>query len=165
MDETLSDRDVHGVLWVRGASEPGHGQPVFGKVNSLRQRRAMRKLLCQVCAGPADQTGDGLLWAVRDYRDDWPGWPNGMGVTEPPICLPCLRYSARACPALRRGHVVIRARHYGVAGVHGLRFRAGEAAPEPDGVAVVSFGHPDAAWTQASTLVRELLDCAVVDPP
>ncbi|HVK25344.1 MAG TPA: hypothetical protein VM677_28640 [Actinokineospora sp.] len=161
-DEGLGDRDANGVLWARVASEPGSGKPIFGKVNSLRQRRAMRKLLCQVCAGPADKTDDGVLWVVRDYRDDWPGWPNGMGVTEPPICLPCLRFSARACPALRRGYAAIRARRYAIAGIQGLRFHPG-TPPRPAEMTVVSFDHPDAAWTVASTLVRELLDCTPVD--
>ncbi|MGQ0841769.1 hypothetical protein [Actinokineospora sp.] len=98
-DETIGDRDRNGVLWTRMPSHPGHGTPEFGKVNSLRQRHAMRKLLCQVCAGPADLADDGVLWLLNDHRDDWPGWPNGMGVTEPPICLPCLRIAAYSTAA------------------------------------------------------------------
>jgi hypothetical protein len=65
-DESLVDRDSNGVLWFRMASRPGIGRPVFGKVHPLRQRRAMRRLLCQVCAGPADRTDDGVLWLMRD---------------------------------------------------------------------------------------------------
>jgi hypothetical protein len=94
-DETAADRDHNGILWWRTASRPGEGQPVFGLVHPDRQRRAMLRLLCQVCAGPADQTNDGVLWLLQDHRGDWPGWPNGMGVTEPPICHSCVRQSRR----------------------------------------------------------------------
>jgi hypothetical protein len=88
-DETLTDRDDHGVLWRRVPSRPGDGRPQFGQVHPLRQRRAMRRLLCQVCGHPADQSDLGTLWLVPDYRDDWPTWPEHMACTEPPICRPC----------------------------------------------------------------------------
>src|SRR5690349_16017407 len=65
-DEILSDRDRHGALWQRMPSRPGHGRPEFGKVHSGRQRRAMRNLLCQVCAGPADRDDRGTLWLLPD---------------------------------------------------------------------------------------------------
>jgi hypothetical protein len=107
-DETLADRDRHGVLWWRTPCRPGDGRPEFGKVHPLRQRRAMLRLLCQVCAGPADQSADGVLWLLKDHRGDWPSWPHGMGVTEPPICAPCVTTSSRLCPALRRGAVAVR---------------------------------------------------------
>lgn len=160
-DETLGDRDRNGVLWARTSSSPGRGRPEFGDVNSLRQRRAMRKLLCQVCAGPATQDDGGVLWVLKDHRGDWPGWPGRMGVTEPPICLPCLRYSTRACPALRRGHVTVHARRFEIAGVHGMRYRAGRQAPIAVGEALVPFGDPAARWVVASNLVRELLGCSL----
>src|SRR6266498_5703570 len=44
LDETLADRDEHGVLWYRTPSRPGHGEPLFAKVHPLRQRRTMRRL-------------------------------------------------------------------------------------------------------------------------
>lgn len=65
-DESFGDRDAHGVLWQRAAVRHGVGRPEFGKVHPLRQRRAMRQLLCQVCAGPADRNYDGVLWLLRD---------------------------------------------------------------------------------------------------
>src|SRR3989442_68826 len=74
-DEISADRDIHGVLWHRTYSRPRRGRPEFGNVHSLRQRRAMRRLLCQVCGGPADRTQDGVLWLLPDHREDWPGWP------------------------------------------------------------------------------------------
>jgi len=110
-DEHVMDRDQDGVLWARCPVRRGWGRPVFGEVHPLRQRRAMRRLLCQVCAGPADRTKDGVLWLLVDWRHDWPDWPNRMGVIEPPICVPCARLSVRVCPTLRRrGAVAVRAR-------------------------------------------------------
>ena len=89
-DELLDDRDDHGVLWQQTAARHGVGRPAFGEVHPWRQRRAMIELLCQVCAGPADRTRDGVLWLLRDYQGDWPGWPERMGSVEPP-CLRALR--------------------------------------------------------------------------
>lgn len=70
----------------------------------------------QVCAGPADRTDDGMLWLLTDHRTDWPGWPDRMGVNEPPVCLPCARLSVRLCPALRKGAALVRAGRYELAG-------------------------------------------------
>ncbi|WP_091450093.1 hypothetical protein [Actinokineospora iranica] len=159
----MGDRDRDGILWVRNPSYPGHGKAEFGKVNSLRQRRAMRRLLCQVCGGPADQDDNGVLWVLKDHRGDWPGWPNGMGVTEPPICLTCLRIAVRACPALRKGHAVIRARQYPIVGIAGAHYAPGTPFPQPMAHVVLAFDHPDIPWTLAANLVRELGDCAIVD--
>lgn len=116
-DEIVADRDTQGVLWQRTISRPGEGRPEFGKVHSLRQRRAMRRLLCQVCGHPADRTGNGMLWLLPDYRQDWDGWPEGMGNVEPPICRSCVSISVRLCPKLRReGGAVIRVREYPIVG-------------------------------------------------
>jgi hypothetical protein len=116
--ELAVDRDGHGVLWAQRPSRPGSGEPIYNRVHPLRQRRAMQKLLCQVCAGPADQNRQGTLWLLRDDRGDWPDWPEKMGNTHPPLCLRCARISVRACPWLKPGFVTVRA-HSTVAGVSG----------------------------------------------
>ncbi len=152
-DEGLGDRDGKDVLWMRTHSRPGHGRPVFGEVHTARQRRAMRVLLCQVCAGPADRTDDGVLWVLKDDREAWPGWPERMGVTEPPICLPCLRFSVNACPALRKGYVVVRVRDSTVSGIYGLRYRPGRPFPTPSEPVLLPFDAPTIRWTLASQLV------------
>lgn len=161
-DEVVADRDRRGVLWVRTPFCPGEGRPEFGRVHPVRQRRAMQRLLCQVCAGPADRTGDGVLWLLRDHRDDWPSWPEGMGVTEPPVCVPCVGLSVRLCPALRAGAVAVRVGVYPVAGVHGGLYRAGHGGPVPVRRAVVSFDDPAVRWVRAVSLVRRLGDCTIV---
>jgi len=157
-DESLADRDRHGVLWLRTLFRPGKGRPEFGRVHPMRQRRAMRRLLCQICGHPADRTKDGVLWLLRDFRDDWPSWPDGMGVTEPPICLSCVRLSMRLCPALRKGAALVSARSYRVAGVEGLLYgRDGRQLR-----ATVVFEDPDIHWVRAACLVRELQNCVVL---
>src|ERR1043165_6650830 len=55
-DETVTDRDRDGVLWIRITTSIGDGRPLYRQMHPFRQRRAMRKLLCQVCARPADHT-------------------------------------------------------------------------------------------------------------
>jgi hypothetical protein len=163
-DETFADRDSHGVLWTRCPSRPGHGRPLFGQVHPLRQRRAMRRLLCQVCGRPADHNTDGTLWILKDHRHDWPHWPNQMAVTEPPICQPCAHTSARHCPALRKVHVTIRVKTSTVAGVLGIHYRPGSPllAPQPTDD-TITYDDPAIRWVRATQLVRELHDSTLVD--
>jgi len=164
LDESLADRDDRGVLWYRTPSRPGNGQPLFAKVHPLRQRRAMRRLLCNVCAKPADRTEDGVLWLLRDYRDDWSGWPENMGAIEPPVCLPCVRLSSRMCPALRKGAVAVRVRQAPIAGVRGALYRSG-FGPVPEAVdeVTVAYEDPRVPWVRAINLVRELHGCTLVE--
>jgi hypothetical protein len=162
-DEVLGDRDEHGVLWTRIPSRPGNGRPRFGAIHSLRQRRAQRRLLCQVCGGPANHTADGTLWLLRDHRDDWPGWPNGMAATEPPICLPCAKIAGRVCPALRTGHVAVRVGSSRLAGVYGIRYEPGLEYPTSTLDIQVAFTDPTIRWIRASQLIRELHDCTIVE--
>jgi hypothetical protein len=164
LDETVADRDSKGVLWFRTEFRPGVGRPEFARVHPMRQRRAMRRLLCQVCAAPADRTEDGVLWLLRDFRQDWPTWPDGMGVTEPPICLPCLRLSMRACPALRKGAAVVRVRSYQLVGVDGAVYRPCGNDLVATEAATVAFGDPAIRWVRAASLVRQLRDCRIVPP-
>lgn len=161
-DENVSDRDRRGVLWLRCLSRPGEGRPQFGKVHPLRQRRAMLRLLCQVCGGPADRTEDGVLWLLPDHRDDWADWPNRMGVTEPPICLDCVELSVRLCPPLRRGAVAFRACRYPVAGVHGVLYSGG-SDPKPMEIDTVPMTSPQVRWIQAMSLARQLGDCQLIE--
>jgi hypothetical protein len=161
-DELLTDRDSRGVLWQRSAMRQRVGRPDFGRVHPLRQRRAMLRLLCQVCAGPADQTNDGVLWLLRDHRGDWEGWPEGMASVEPPVCMACVAVSSQLCPALRRGAVAVRVREFPIAGVRGALYRKGAFAPVAVEAVNLSYDDPAVRWTVASALVRELQDCSVV---
>jgi hypothetical protein len=162
-DETLMDRDERGVLWTRMAYRVGVGRPLFTKLHPLRQRRAMRRLLCQVCANPADQTEQGSLWLVP--RSDGHQWPEDTATIHPPLCLACARVSVEACPAMRVGYLAIRA-HSQVCGVTGVRFQPGRrsvALSIDDSDDVIDYRDPAIRWMQATQLARSLHRCTVVD--
>jgi hypothetical protein len=161
-DESVVDRDRDGVLWHRALSRPGQGRPDFGSTHPLRQRKAMRRLLCQVCAGPADRTDEGVLWLMRDHRGDWSGWPVGMANVEPPVCLQCARLSVRLCPALRRGVVAIRSRDSPIAGVRGALYQSVGVSLVVTGQAIVATEDPAIRWVRATNLVRQVRDCTIV---
>ncbi|ONI85995.1 hypothetical protein ALI144C_12180 [Actinosynnema sp. ALI-1.44] len=160
-DETLTDRDSRGNLWARTAYCPGQGKPDYGIVHPMRQRRAMRQLLCQVCGGPADRTEAGVLWLLQDHRQDWVGWPEAMAVTEPPICRACVPLSLKLCPALRKGAVTVRAQGYPLVGFHGQLHTGADLFPRAVGKAITTFESPTARWILATGLVRELRSCLV----
>ncbi len=155
--ELPGDRDAQGVLWASVAERHGVGRPEFARVHPGRQRRAMSELLCQVCAGPADRTSDGVLWLLRNFRHDW---PNGMASVEPPVCTRCAAISARRCPALQRGAVAIRAREFTIAGVQGTLYRPGSFGPVAVKCVRLAYGDPLASWVVATALIRELRDCS-----
>jgi hypothetical protein len=165
-DETISDRDPHGVLWQRVPARPTVGRPEFGNVHPGRQRRAMRNLLCQICADPADHDRLGTLWLLPDYpgyHQSWAGWPERMATPEPPVCRPCASIALRACPALRKGYVAIRVGHSIVGGVRGVVYQPGPLLPTPMDEALVAYDDPAIRWTVAAQLVRELFQCTIVD--
>jgi hypothetical protein len=160
-DETLIDRDARGVLWSRTVSKRGVGEPQYARVHSMRQRRAMRRLLCHVCAGPADQNEMGTLWLLHDHSDDWPNWPEGMGNTHPPLCLRCARIAVKSCPWLRSSFVAVRANST-VAGVHGELYKPGYLLPDFVKFVSVDFENPSIRWVRAGHLVRRLNNCTIV---
>jgi hypothetical protein len=165
-DETILDRDQWGVLWTRIPSRVGVGHPLFKELHTVRQRRAMRRLLCQVCAQPADRTEQGMLWLVPGGDvDDRSGWPRQMTTIYPPLCVACARISVRMCPALRVGAVAVRA-HSRVRGVNGVVFEPAGRYPGlsvTDRGEVIPYDGPEIAWVQAVLLVRSLYDAAIVD--
>jgi hypothetical protein len=167
LDETSEDRDEHGILWRRVQSSPGVGRPEFGNIHTARQRRAMHHLLCQICGGPADQAAEGTLWLLKDHRGDWPDWPHGMGVTEPPICLPCAQAASNTCPALRReGHVALRVTGCPISGITGALYQPGAVYPTAKitgHLVMRAFEDPAVRWIQAVHLVREITACTFVD--
>lgn len=163
LDETLGDRDRDGVLWQRVPSRAGEGRPELGRVHPLRQRRAMRRLLCGICAGQPDVAELGVLWLIKDFRGDWPGWPDGMGATEPPVCMPCASRSIRVCPALRTGYVAVRVGWSEIAGVYGARYQAGYPLPVATADSTVAFDDPGIRWVCASQLVRRLRECTILE--
>jgi hypothetical protein len=163
-DESSVDRDRDGLLWTRATSRPGVGEPIYQQMHPLRQRRAMRRLLCQVCAGPADHNNRGTLWLIQDQRNLWPGWPEGAQNTHPPLCMRCARIAVKSCPWLKQGYVAVRAQSF-VSGAWGGLYRTGwpDRRPLLTDALTVNFGDPRMHWLQADQLVRELVDCTFVD--
>lgn len=160
--EVASDRDARGVLWQRRPESPDVGRPLYGKVHSGRQRRAMADELCQVCGGPADRDDRGVLWLIEDNRDDYAGWPEDLLTTHPPICLPCVRKARAECPHMWKGSVAVRVGRSDVCAVYGRRYMLGRLGPLPVEADVVMFESPLIRWTVASQLVRALSGCTIV---
>jgi hypothetical protein len=164
-DEMSVDRDNWGVLWTRTVTRIGSGRPLFKALHPLRQRRAMARLLCQVCAQPADQTEQGHLWLLPEQPSYEADWPEDVPVTLPPVCVECARLSVRMCPALRTGYVAVRAMSW-VSGVTGVRFqpsRVGlQVAPNQDDD-VVYYVDPAVRWILAAQRARTLYKCTFVD--
>jgi hypothetical protein len=161
-DEVSLDRDRHGVLWARLDEAPGVGRPDFRLLHSLRQRRAMFGMLCQVCGAPAGRTSRGWLFLLQRPA---PGeraanWPEGALSAKPPVCAPCARLALRHCPHLT-DPLAVRVRKPRVWGVFG-----GLITPAGGGTLVQSptdeclpYGHPGTPWFLASQLVVELGRC------
>ncbi|MER6626786.1 hypothetical protein ABT301_00810 [Streptomyces sp. NPDC000987] len=162
-DETIHDRDEHGVLWARMTLAYGKGKPMWRRVHFQRQRRAMRKLLCQVCGRPADRNEQGVLWLLGDDRRAWPNWPEGMAATHPPVCLPCAQIATQLCPYLQQGFVAVRVGDSEVAAVYGERYAPRPPFPRVEEDAITHLDDPRIRWVIAAQLVRELFDCTIVD--
>ncbi|MER5601669.1 hypothetical protein [Streptomyces sp. NPDC002265] len=114
------------VLWQWWRHNRGTGEPLWSTVHGPRQRRAMRKLLRQVCGEPADRDERGWLWLLEDERNSGPSWPEGEMTTHPPVCVPCAPIAARLCPHLRRrGAVAVRVAEVIVDAVYGHRYHHG----------------------------------------
>lgn len=161
-DERSFDRDALGILWTRTPSQPGRGTPQLGKVHGLRQRLCMTGLRCQVCGGPANRAGDGVLWLIDARSHEL--LPDGDERTaHPPVCRPCARQSVRACPHLRNQYVALRVRRFAPYGVSGALYHRGPKGPQPYGADTVPLTDPRLPWTRASQLLMSLDDFSVVD--
>jgi hypothetical protein len=163
VDETIVDRDDRGVLWQRTVNRIGVGRPLFGKTHAARQRWAMRRLLCQVCARPADRDERGVLWLLNDHYDDWRGWPENLCTVFPPLCALCIRVSVRMCPAMRADPLAVRVRHCPLTGVLGRRYRPGSFGPRAADGDVVDYSDPAIGWVLAAQQVRTLRGVTIVD--
>jgi hypothetical protein len=160
-DETLFDRDRDGVLWARSGVSPGVGRPQFKNVHCLRQRRAMRKLLCQVCGVACGEDGVWML-SVREYADGEGPWPAPVVTAHPPLCPDCVERSGRLCPHLRDGFVVLKARRFRPGAVSGMLYELTGGGLRAVGRETVAYGHPLVRWLQASQLHMRLEDYTVV---
>ncbi|MFF3753525.1 hypothetical protein ACFYYH_24140 [Streptomyces sp. NPDC002018] len=162
-DELPYDRDRRGVLWKRIGLSPGKGRPEFGNVHFFRQRRAMRKLLCQVCGGPADRTPEGTLWLVGEDADDQDEWAADLVTGHPPVCVPCAVTSVRACPHLRKRYVALRVRTFVPGGVQGALYRLRGSLPVAYAAGGVPYDSGLIHWVLAGQLLMRLREFTLVD--
>lgn len=126
----------------------------------------MLRLICQVCAEPADRTREGMLWLLPgEHVSGADDWAEGITTTQPSLCRECARASVRMCPALRTGHVALRA-HSRVCGVTGVVFRPTHPFPRmvvTDYEGVVPFKTPASGWTLATHPVRDLTQIVIIN--
>jgi len=157
-DEGDQDRDERGVLWGR-VTQALASPPVWRNVHPARQRVCMERLLCQICADPADRTGAGWLFLQ--------GGKGGEGVltAQPPLCLQHALVAALQCPYLNGQLQAMRVQApllYGVLGTGYILDRHSELLqlpPDPP----VPYSHPRVGWVLASQLVRCLTGVTVID--
>ncbi|MFB7597275.1 hypothetical protein [Streptomyces sp. NPDC056160] len=155
-------RGSDGVLWHPTGLRPGGGVPQYGTVHGPRQRRAMRRLLCQVCGCPADRDERGWLWLLEDDRAR-PGWPEGQMTTHPPVCRPCATAAARLCPHLYSNVVAVRVGRPIADAVYGKEYRPGRTGVVPTESDVFHLNSPRLPWVLGGQLAISLLDTTVVD--
>jgi hypothetical protein len=162
-DEHPFDRDSFGILWRRVSMSPGVGKPEYGKVHSLRQRRAMLHLLCQVCGGPADETREGVLWLMGRAEYERDPWPAPIESPHPPVCSNCAVQAIQLCPHLRGHYVAVRAASFWLSGVYGARYMPTVVGPRAIDTESYAIDSTEIAWVQASQLIMQLVDYRVVD--
>ncbi|WNI20079.1 hypothetical protein [Actinacidiphila sp. ITFR-21] len=160
-DEMPYDRDADGVLWVRQTIGAGTGRALFPTVHSLRQRRAVSRLLCQVCgADTLEQDPERQLFVLKDV-----GRPVGEGelTTAAPVCPPCALIAVKHCPHLLKHAAawVERPMSWGVAGI---LYDQRTLLPLPgDDLIKVSYDDPAVRWVLATRLVLSLRGCSPVN--
>jgi hypothetical protein len=89
--------DDHGVRW-QPEAVTRQGTPMFGELNTHRQRMAMRRARCQVCGQP--MTGETASWLMA--ANQWqPGPIDGL-TTNPPTCERCIPLALAVCPFMNK---------------------------------------------------------------
>ncbi|WP_218058202.1 hypothetical protein [Streptomyces sp. Wb2n-11] len=164
--EGTENRDEEGQLWpqVRGSQT---GAPQYAVMNPLKQRQAMKRLLCQVGMGPATRTEYGVLWVLPrptgSPEDPEYDWDQGVTTTEPPVCRFHARVSAYQCPRLRtRGHVAVFVREAELVAVEGTYYPPPSIGVRPIKTAL-PIDSPDTRLMVADRLVRRLRATTPVD--
>jgi hypothetical protein len=110
------ERDPNGFLWQREGIKRG-GEPEFAMVSTYRQRRAMRKGVCQVCGRRIDKRP--IQWLVPESLFDYT--QQGEAVTlSAPTCSDCIPIALELCPHLKRNQLLLaKVLEYQVWGVSG----------------------------------------------
>ncbi|MGC2997287.1 hypothetical protein ACPF8X_02495 [Streptomyces sp. G35A] len=116
-EDPITDRRYE-ALWVRSGIAPGRGKPNFRRLNTHRQKRAMRYSLCQVC-------GESVLDRRADERvlhllGDATPIAEGETTAAPPVHPLCAVEAIENCPPLQQGWTAALVEYaplWGVAGI------------------------------------------------
>ncbi|MGW7007300.1 hypothetical protein ACWGCW_31975 [Streptomyces sp. NPDC054933] len=161
-DGDLYDRDHGGALWVRQAVAPGKGSADFSTVHSLRQRRAVSHLLCQVCGmSTLEEDCERQLYLL--HAADGRPIQDGELTSAPPVCTTCALEAVEVCPALRKGHVAAWVGHAPTWGVAGVLYDPGTLRPVSSGLVNVPYTSPRIRWTIARREIVSLRHCTPVN--
>ncbi|MFF6970004.1 MULTISPECIES: hypothetical protein [Streptomyces] len=161
-DESVHDRTDDGVLLARGrgrrATEAA-GRPLYEQLDPRRQRRALARLLCQVCGEPPPRSPNGMLWLLAGPPD---GDPEDVLTITPPVCPePCAVLALEQCPALAGGHTALRVRRPRAWGYRGaLHTPALLSGEDP---VQLPYGDPRLPWLLADLAVIRLMGCTPID--
>ncbi|MBC9730347.1 hypothetical protein [Streptomyces sp. TRM68367] len=158
-EDPVTDR-WHEALWVRSGLARGRGRPDFARISSLRQKRAMRYSLCQVCEEPvldsgADERTLHLLGGATSIGE-------GETTAAPPLHARCALESIEACRHLRRGWAAALVEYSPLWGVAGVVHDPVTLAPLPSPgrrpfeLTHVPIGDERIRWTLASFTVVSL---------
>ncbi|WP_405575607.1 hypothetical protein OG317_36795 [Streptomyces sp. NBC_01167] len=156
-EEPVTERRREALRHRSGLAQ-GRGRPDFARVNSLRQKRAMRCNLCQVC-GEEATLADGrklhLMAAATAIGE-------GETAAAPPLHPVCALESIENCRLLRRNHSAALVEYSPLWGVAGVLHDPVTLAPlpnpgrRPDDLANVHVADKAIRWTLANFTVISL---------
>jgi hypothetical protein len=152
-EDPVTDRR-HEALWVRSAIARGRGAPDFRRVNSLRQKRAMRYSLCQVCGETV--LGQGADERTLHLMGGHTPIFEGETTAAPPVHPECGVEAIENCPPLGRSHVAALVEFSPLWGVAGVVYDPVTLAPlpilgqRPGELRHVHAGDKEIRWTLAN---------------
>ncbi|MFD0371116.1 hypothetical protein [Streptomyces sp. NPDC127114] len=158
-------RDSWQVLWRLWTLGRSKGEPDFKAVHPLRQRRAARDMLCQMCGGPAQDEKRGTLFVLGSDADSGLGAiRQGEITSEPPLHPECAVEAVTRCPHLRKGYVAARVEWPVPWGVRGTVYDLTELWPQPRREQEnVGYGSDARRFVLADRILIELHGCRTVD--
>ncbi|MFD7017172.1 hypothetical protein [Streptomyces sp. NPDC059928] len=162
VDEGPMDRDQHFTLWRPQGLARGQGKAVFEAVHSLRQRRCMFDLLCQVCGGSTlEEDFDRQLYVMNSAN----GVPiqEGERTMAPPICTGCAPEAVASCPRLYNRFVAAYVERSYPWGVYGVLYDPFTLLPVTGKPVEVPYDDVRLRWMVAHRKVSTLHRVTAVD--
>ncbi|GGR34850.1 hypothetical protein [Streptomyces aurantiogriseus] len=166
-EDPVTDRR-HEALWVRSGLARGRGEPDFRRINTHRQKRAMRYSLCQVCEEPvldpnAEERTLHLLGTDTPIAE-------GETTSAPPVHPLCAIESIENCPPLGRGWAAALVDYSPLWGVAGVVYDPVTLDPlpspgrRPNDLTHVHVSDKRIRWTLANFTVVSLHGVTPVSP-